>query len=94
MNPQLNNKAEVNNLIKRIEYRTTMIRKLKNFTTITMRKMISNTVIIGKMNYMLPTYSNLSEIQLQKLHVVMMKAAKAMIGLPCYRWSTKRYWRL
>ena len=42
-----------------------MIKRIKNFTMIITRKKISNTVIIGKMNYMLPTYTNLTEIQLQ-----------------------------
>ena len=90
MNPQLNNEAEISNLIRSIEYRTTMIKRIKNFTTIMTRKKIANAVIIGKLNYMLLTYSNLTEIQLQKLHVKMMKAAKATIGLPCYRWSNPK----
>ena len=90
MNPQLNNEAEINNLIKNIEYRTTMIRKIKNFTTMITRMKMANAVIIGKLNYMMPTYTNLTEMQRQKLHVVLMKAAKATIGLPCYRWSNQR----
>ena len=56
MNPQLNNEAEINNLIKSIEYRTMMIRRIKNFTTITIRKKISNAVIIGKMNCVYDSY--------------------------------------
>ena len=90
MNPQLNNEAEINNLIKSLEYRTTMIRRIKNFTTMITRKKIANAVIIGKLNYMMPTYTNLTEIQRQKIHVILMKAAKATIGLPCYRWTNQR----
>ena len=89
MNPQLNNEAEINNLIRNIEYRTSMIRRIKNFTTMLTRKKMANSVILGKLNYMLPTYTNITEIQRQKIHVVLMKAAKATIGLPCYRWSTQ-----
>ena len=51
---------------------------------------MANAVILGKLNYMLPTYSNITEIQRQKIHVTIMKAARATIGLPCYRWSTQR----
>ena len=36
------------------------------------------------------TYTNLTEIPRQKIHVVLMKAAKATIGLPCYRWTNQR----
>ena len=67
-----------------------MIRRIKNFTTMLTRKKMANSVILGKLNYMLPTYTNITEIQRQKIHVVLMKAAKATIGLPCYRWSTQR----
>ena len=77
-------------LIKNIEYRTMMMKRIKNFTNIIQRKKIANAVIIGKINYMLPTYSNLTEMQLQKLHVVLMKAAKTTIGQPCFRWTNQK----
>ena len=86
----MNKKAELNNLIKNIEYRTMMMKRIKNFTTIVQRKKIANAVIIGKINYMLPTYSNLTVMQLQKLHVVLMKAAKTTIGQPCFRWTNQK----
>ena len=60
MNPQLNNEAEINNLIKSLEYRTTMIRRIKNFTTMITRKKMANAVIIGKLNYMMLTYMNIT----------------------------------
>ena len=90
MNPQLNNEAEINNLIKNLEYRTSVIRRIKNFTSLVTRKKIANAVILGKLNYMMPTYTNITKIQRQKIHVTMMKAARATIGLPCYRWTTQR----
>ena len=63
MNPQLNNAAVINNLVKNIEYRTMVMKRIKYFTTITQRKKISNAVSIDKLNKMLSTYTNATVMQ-------------------------------
>ena len=47
-----------------------------------------NALVLSRISYMLPTYSNCTNVQLDKLHKLLMKAACYAIGNYCFKKST------
>ena len=77
--------TEVGNLVSNLHNRVHNIRILTNVTDFKTRLQFTNSFIIGKLNYMLPIYSNLTYSNINKLHKLVMTAARSVIGSYCYK---------
>ena len=78
---------EINQLFSKANYRLFECSKVKQFTNFQTRLQIVNAVVISKISYMLPLYSNCSRDQLNKLNKLIMKAARFAIGNYCFKRS-------
>ena len=61
------------------------LRQINKFTNFNTRQKFINGLVIGKLNYMLPLYANASKLNIQKLHKIVMTAARCVIGNYCFK---------
>ena len=79
--------SEINNLVSNLHNKVHNIRVITKFTDCKTRLQFANSFIIGKLNYMLPMYSNLTIQNLNKLHKLLMTAARVVVGDFCFKKS-------
>ena len=77
----------INKLSSELHNKIYNIRKLTKFTNFKTRYQFLNGFVFGKLHYMVPLYSLTTEANLNKLHKVIMTAARAAIGNYCYKKS-------
>merc|ERR1712240_567847 len=65
------------------------IRKLTKYTNFHTRLQFVYAVVIGKLIYCLPLYTQANKNQISKIHKVIMTSARAIIGSFCFKKSTK-----
>ena len=76
MNNGLTNENEINKLHSQLQNILNCLKTLGKCSTMKIRLQLANTAFMGRLNYMLPTYTNLTTIQYSKIHAVMMRMAK------------------
>ena len=81
--------TEINKLVSNLHNRVYNLKVLTEFTDTNTRLTFTNSFILGKLNYMLPTYSNLTTFNINKLHKLLMTAARTVVGNYCYKKSCK-----
>merc|ERR1712240_534225 len=86
----LHNDAQITRTISKINNRLYNIRKLGNQTKFKTRRTLVKSIVIGKLNYVLPLLSNSTKLQLQKLNSLIIKSCKAIMGNLCLRWNTTK----
>merc|ERR1712240_428773 len=86
----LHNNAQISKTISNINNILYNIRKLGNQTKFKTRRTLVKSIVIGKLNYVLPLLSNSTKQQLHKLNSLIIKSCKNIIGNPCFRWSTRK----
>ena len=79
----LDNEREISQLIPLLNYRINQFEKLKSYTDFKTRLQFANSFIIGRMTYMMPTYTNLSCHQKDRLHKVLMQTARMALNSYC-----------
>ena len=80
--------TEVGKLASTLHNRIFNIKKLTPYTNFHTRLQFLNGYVIGKLRYMLPLYSNVTQLLMTKLHKIVMTAARTAIGNYCCRHST------
>ena len=70
----------INKLSSELFNRIYNIRILTPYTDFNTRSKFLNAFVIGKINYLVPIYSNATKNNLQKIHAIIMSAARAAIG--------------
>merc|ERR1711867_259379 len=83
LNDALNNATEVNNLVSTLAKIEISLKRLNFISDINIRRQMANAVFIGRLNYFLPTYSNLTTIQIGKISKRLMRVARWVKGGPC-----------
>jgi len=78
---------EIMNLSSQLHNRIFNLRKIQKYTDFQTRLSFINSFVIGKLNYMLPLYTNAPNYLINKLHKVIMTGARAAIGNYCFRKS-------
>ena len=78
---------EISKLASQLHNRTHNIRKITKFTNFPTRLKFLNGFVMGKINYMLPIYSNTCNTNINKLHKIITTAARAAIGNYCFKKS-------
>ena len=76
MNNGLTNENEVNKLHSHLQNILRCLKTLGRCSTMKIRLQLSNAAFMGRLNYMLPTYTNLTSIQYAKIYTIMMKTAR------------------
>ena len=79
---------EIGKLSSQLYNRINNIRKLTKFTSIGTRLKFLNGFVMGKLNYMLPLYCSTNKFNIDKLHKIVMTAARTAIGSYCFKKST------
>ena len=75
----------INKICSELHHKIHNIRKITPYTNFTTRSRFLNAFVIGKLNYMTPIYSLSTQENLQKIHKIIMTAARAAIGNYCYK---------
>ena len=78
----------INKLTSELHNRIYNIRTLTPYTHFSTKSKFLNAFVIGKLNYMVPIYSTATKKKLNKLHKIIMTAARAAIGDYCFKKST------
>ena len=78
---------EINSLTSNLHNRIYNLKVIKEYTDFNTRKTFFNAYVIGKLNYMLPLYSRAPQYLTDKLHKIIMSAARAAIGSYCFKKS-------
>ena len=81
--------SQVNKLASNLHNRINAINKIKPFTNFKSRLSFLNAYVIGKLNYMLPHYNKLPNHLNNKLHKILMTAARCAVGSYCFKKSNK-----
>ena len=66
------------------------INKLKQFTNFHTRLQFMNAYVIGKLWYMLPLYTLANNDNINKIHKIIMRSARGVIGNYCCRFSISK----
>ena len=81
--------TQVGRLSAELHNKIFQLRKLTKFTNFNTRNIFVKSYIIGKIIYALPLYMNINNTNLNKLHKVIMTAARMSIGNYCFKKSKK-----
>ena len=79
--------SEINKLSSVLHNRINNIKSITKYTDFKSRLNFVNAFVLGKLNYMLPIYNNLPGYLNNKLHKIIMTAARTVIGNYCFRQS-------
>ena len=77
--------TQVGNLCSELHNRINNIRNISKFTSFKIRLNFVNAFVLGKLIYALPLYMGLNLNLQNRLHKVLMTAARAAIGSYCYK---------
>ena len=72
--------GEINKLASSLHNRINNVNKIREFTDFKTRLIFMNSFVIGKLIYMLPLYNNVPQYLTNKLHKILMTAARCAIG--------------
>jgi hypothetical protein len=77
-------------LLKKLYYIINVLKRLSHYTDFNKRRMIANAIFNGSLNYLIPLWGSAEDKLILKIQVAQLKAAKLIIGNPCYRLSTSQ----
>ena len=83
----LSQEREVSQLLSTLNYRVNQFEQLKSYTDFHTRLQFSNSYIIGRLVYMMPTYTNLNNNQKDRLHKLLMRTARMTLNSYCFKKS-------
>ena len=83
----LSQEREVSQLLPLLNHRINQFEKLKSFTDFHTRLQFSNSYILGRLQYMMPTYTNLNKNQKDRLHKILMRTARMTLNSYCFKKS-------
>ena len=81
------NDREVSQIIPILDNRINQFERLKSYTNFETRLQFSNAYIIGRLVYMMPTYTNFTNQQKDRLHRVLMRTARMTLNSYCFKKS-------
>ena len=79
--------CQIGKLTANLHNRVFNINKLKKYTNFKTRLSFVNAYVIGKLRYMMPLYSNATCSNINRVHKLVMRAARTSIGSYCCRKS-------
>ena len=83
----LSQEREISQLLSTLNHRVNQFEKLKKYTDFHTRLQFSNSYILGRLVYMMPTYTNLNVNQKDRLHKLLMRTARMTMNSYCFKKS-------
>ena len=80
--------TQIGNTCANLHYRLNLIRKITKFSQFKDRLVMVKSLVIGKLLYAMPIYTQATEAQIAKIHKVIMTASRVIIGSYCFKKST------
>merc|ERR1712105_156844 len=80
-----NMETQIGNPCSNLHFRIFNIRKLNKYTNFNTRLAFIKSLVIGKLIYAMPMYTQLNKAQISKMHKVIMTSARAVIGSFCFK---------
>ena len=77
--------GKIDKLASSLYNRINNVNKMKEFTDFKTRLIFMNSFVMGKLIYMLPLYNNVPQYLANKLHKILMTAARCAIGDYCFK---------
>ena len=90
MSSNLSTDNHINMITPNINHRINTLKQIQNVTDEKTRLQLANSLIIGKLNHVLPLLSNISEYGKTKIHKIVMTSARFVIGQYGFKWSCKK----
>ena len=90
LNNQLQVGQHINCILSQCYNRFHAIKSISNYTDIKTRLRFINAHMLSKLYYMLPLLSSANNIQKQKVHKLIMFAARTVLGSYCFKVSCKK----
>merc|ERR1712240_403560 len=81
--------TQIGNVCSNLHYRLHNIRQLTNITSMKTRLVFIKSLVLGKLLYAIPLYTQVTLKQLNMIHKVIMTSARVSIGSYCFKKSTK-----
>ena len=81
------NSANINNIISKVNYRLSVIKKVLKYTDYRTSKMLINSTIISIFKYGCPILINSSQQSLNKSNSLLLKCTRPILGFQSYKWS-------
>jgi hypothetical protein len=77
-------------MIKKLYGRINVLKRLAKYTDTNTRRTIANAIFNGTITYLMPLWGTTEETIIKKLQIAQLRAAKIIIGHPCFRMSTSQ----
>lgn len=77
-------------LLKQLVKRISVIKRLAKYTEFKNRRMIANAIFNGTLGYLIPLWGTATQEVINKIQVLQLNAARAVIGHKCFKWSTAK----
>ena len=81
--------TQIGNVCSNLHYRLHNIRQLTSITSMKTRLVFVKSLVLGKLLYAIPLYTQVTLKQLNMIHKVIMTSARVCIGSYCFKKSTK-----
>ena len=79
--------SHINYIVSKMSNRLNQLNNIKMYTSFKVRLSIINSMVIGVLLYILPLHLNCTNIQIKKLHKIVMRSAKLALGSACFKIS-------
>ena len=93
LSDSLKNDCQINSLASNLHHKMKTLRDVLKYASQKSRINFLNSIVIGKLNYLLPLLNNCSSSAHSKLHKIVMTAARTGIGNYCYKQSVSKILR-
>ena len=69
----LDNQANINNIIQKVNYRSSILREIFKYCSFKTKHMLSTSIILSTFRYVAPLLIYSNNIQIRSLHILLMK---------------------
>ena len=85
----LNWDIEIGTLCANLHSRLKNIQNISKYLNFHTRKQFISAIVVGKLQYAIPLYTNINNINILKIHRIIMSSARTIIGNYCFKKSIK-----
>ena len=77
-------------MISKINYRSNILKEIFKYSNERTKRMLTNSLIISVFRYASPLLINSTDIEINKLQVLLMKCSRPILGYQSLKWSTTK----
>ena len=86
----LNNEATINNIISKVNYRSSILRQIYKYANIKTKTIVSTSLVLSIFRYASPILIDSTKQQIQKLQTLLIKTTRPILGFNSYKLSTNQ----